>query len=112
LHVLDLSYCQIGNAGALALATALQEQQQQQSHERTLTTLQLGFNRIGDEGVKALISAVTTHPTLTHWSIDRNLIQEKGFYALVESIPHYTSIKSLKTYTSRSTSSSYCATTE
>ncbi len=95
LRVLKLQYNQIGNAGAVALATALQQQQEQQHPVPHLTTLGLGSNEIGDKGVMALVKAITTHPTLTHWSIDRNPIPEKEFYSLVESIPHYASIKSL-----------------
>jgi hypothetical protein len=95
LRVLELGNNWIGNVGAVALATALQEQQQQQHLTPRLTTLGLGFNEIGDKGVMALIMAVTTHPTLTHWSIQRNPIPAEEFYSLVESIPHYASIKLL-----------------
>ena len=68
---LNLSHKQIGDDGAMALATELQT-------NNTLKHLDLSYNQIGDDGAMALAKALCTNATLTHLDLSNNDIKFAG----------------------------------
>ncbi|MCD6035114.1 MAG: family protein 3-like [Rickettsiales bacterium] len=54
--------------------------------QKTLTTLHLNDNKVGDEGVKALAEALKTNKTLTTLYLDWNKIGNTGAEALAEAL--------------------------
>lgn len=81
LRDLDLSFNNIGDTGAIALAAAL-------PMVPRIGSLDLSDNRIGDAGTAALADALLRSPSLGWLSLHTNRIGDKGASALADVLPH------------------------
>ena len=79
LKSLYLNICNIGDAGAIALAKSLKI-------NKTLKTLDLRGNNIGDEGAIALAEALRENQSLEKIFLDGNHISDNGAIALAIAI--------------------------
>lgn len=79
LTALDLSSCDLGDAGAAHLGPALAE-------NRALASLNLRSNGIGDRGAEVLASVLALNASLQHLLLDRNAIGDAGAAALARVI--------------------------
>jgi hypothetical protein len=61
----------------------------------TLLTLDLSHNRIGDAGARRLARALAAHPTLAHVDLSHNSIGEAGARALAEAVAANPGLRSL-----------------
>ena len=86
LTVLKLSYNDFGDAGAAIIGSGFMCNR---SHHKNLSTLDIGFNGIGNAGCTALaLHAVAGNPTLHTLYLSGNCIEEKGAMALAGAILH------------------------
>jgi hypothetical protein len=91
LESLDLRGCHIGNRGALALVQAL--------IGSSVLSLNLGYNRIGNEGIEAF-AQVFNNPSskLQGLNLSCNLFDEEGAIGLVESLSSNQSLRELSLF--------------
>jgi Ran GTPase-activating protein (RanGAP) involved in mRNA processing and transport len=85
---LGIYKCDVGDAGAAALADALQV-------NTTLTSLKLYFNKIGSDGAVALAGALKVNKTLTSFAFDLNIIGDAGGAALADALQFNVALKKL-----------------
>src|SRR6185312_1087633 len=88
VNSLILSYNQIGDAGATALAKALES-------NSSLISLDLGSNQIGDAGATALAKALESNSSLTSLNLWSNQIGHAGATALAKALESNFSLTSL-----------------
>ncbi|KAJ4461029.1 hypothetical protein PAPYR_2466 [Paratrimastix pyriformis] len=62
---------------------------------QTLTSLQLGYNRVGDEGACALAEALAHNHTLTYLDLYQNEIGPRGARALAAALSHNSTLEYL-----------------
>ena len=85
LTTINLSYKDIGAAGAQALAEALKT-------NTSVTTINLHYNNIGDAGSQALAKALKTNTSVTTIYLFENNIGDAGAQALAEALKTNTSV--------------------
>ena len=89
LRRLGIFDCEVGDAGAAAIADALKV-------NTTLTTLHLHHNKIGSDGAAALAGALKVNKTLTGFAFELNFIGDAGGVALADALEFNTSLKRLR----------------
>ena len=87
LTELNLKYRTLGSIGACVLAKFLNQTQ--------LQSLNIACCGIGEEGIVALASALSTNTTIKHLAVGANQISTSGQKALIESFTKNTSLFSL-----------------
>jgi len=85
VKVIDLAYCDIGEAGAKQLADALKI-------NKSITTIYLSINNIGDDGAKSLADALKINKSITTIYLYGNNIGDEGAQSLADSLNTNTSI--------------------
>ncbi len=89
LRRLGIFNCDVGDAGAAALADALQV-------NTTLTSLHFYYNKIGSDGAVALAGALKVNKTLTTFAFELNFIGDAGGVALADALQFNTALKRLR----------------
>jgi Ran GTPase-activating protein (RanGAP) involved in mRNA processing and transport len=93
LSVIKLSYNDLRDAGARVIAEAISANG---THHVSLSSLDLGFNCIGDEGCQALaVNAVAGNYTLETLYLSGNRIREKGTLSIAGAILHGSALTNL-----------------
>ena len=87
---LDISQNSIGVEGARTLGSFLKA-----NNNRTLASLNLGFNRLGDEGVVALLDGLKSNESLRTLGIGDCNISDEGAIALASLLEHGSHLKDL-----------------
>lgn len=88
LLVLNLSYNEIGDDGAIALAEGLK-------YSNSLTSLNLEKNEIGDDGLKVLCEPLQEHANIELLNISSNNIGDVGAVAISDCLKNYSNLLSL-----------------
>eukprot|EP01063_Lacrimia_lanifica_P002863 TRINITY_DN1154_c1_g1_i1.p1 TRINITY_DN1154_c1_g1~~TRINITY_DN1154_c1_g1_i1.p1 ORF type:complete len:745 (+),score=320.23 TRINITY_DN1154_c1_g1_i1:73-2235(+) len=88
LEVIDLSYCGIGDYGALALAQCMEEQECVSATKKCgeVRAIQLEGNRISKPGAAALAAALAQSTKLRSLNVAGNRLREAGALALSHGI--------------------------
>lgn len=89
LRSLDFYSCNMGQAGAKALAKSL-------GKLKALRVFRLYNNNIGEDGARALAEALAALTTLERLNLESNGIGEAGAVALAEALPKLTSLQVLE----------------
>mmetsp|Transcript_17902 Transcript_17902/g.17222 ORF Transcript_17902/g.17222 Transcript_17902/m.17222 type:complete len:158 (-) Transcript_17902:249-722(-) len=95
LTYLDLERNKIGPSGCEALASHLILQP---IHGATLKTLLLSYNRVGDEGAKALAEVLKCNKSLTNLSLKNNNIKEAGLTVVGSAINSNNTLQKLSIF--------------
>ena len=91
LRYLYLSYNDMGNRGAVALA----EQLLDNSCNSSLQVLKLAHNHIGNAGACRMAKALQHNPSLEQLNLHGNDIQQEGLCALADGLGHNTNLRLL-----------------